>query len=127
MHPTGEVMSEPQALSSYVGTYRLLLIFASSAETPAFESQQRQFIGAEAVAQDRNFLVGQILLKGACTIGKKKLSRDEVNDLRAHFEIDPQHFCVILLAQDGTEIRRDDAPLKLDVILNEIDTPTTHG
>lgn len=120
-------MSKPEALSSYVGTYWLFLICAPSAKTPAFESQQRQLIGAEAAAKDRHLLVGQILLQGACTIDKKKLSREEVDNLRAHFEMDAQHFCVILLAQDGTEIRRDAAPLKLDAILREIDARITHG
>lgn len=121
-------MTVPALLAPYVGTHRLFLMFAPSQKIPALETQQRQFMGAEEAVAARRLLVGQMLLEGACTIAGRKLTQEEAAAWREHLAVYPEHhFCVVLLDQDGTELRRDDAPLKLDSILKAIDHRATHG
>ncbi|HMB91396.1 MAG TPA: DUF4174 domain-containing protein [Rhodothermales bacterium] len=121
-------MTAPAPLAPYIGTHRLFLMFAPSQKIPALETQQRQFIGAEEATKARRLLVGQILSEGACTIAGRKLDQAEAAAWRKYLAIHPEHhFCVILLDEDGTELRRDDAPLKLESILKAIDHRPAHG
>lgn len=108
-------------LGAYQWQHRLLLVFAPTVEDTAYETQIALFAADSAALADRDLLLGHIFADGSSRIGEQVLTTADAKRLRQRFEVTPNQFAAILVGKDGTEKRRDEAPVKPDVIYAEID------
>lgn len=114
--------STSSVLGDLVGTKPAVLVFAPSERDPSFEEQQNQLLDGLDALESHGIVHGRCLAEGASTVGGEKLTRDEAHALRAHFDVEAGHFCVLVLAADGRELRRSDSPLKLEAVYEMIAT-----
>jgi hypothetical protein len=100
---------------------RLLLVFAPSANSPAYQRQMQLFEGRQADFKERDLLLVELLTQGTSSTAGKMLDQADVAKLRARFRVAPQDFRVILVGKDGTAKRRDSNPIQPEIIFREID------
>ena len=108
-------------LDQYQWKNRLLLVFAPSAKSPPYENQMRLLEGAGPELKDRDLKVLHLLLEGDNRIDDQALPPDAARQLRARFDVGEEAFILILIGKDGTEKRRDDAPLQPEALFEQID------
>lgn len=109
------------SLDTYKWKNRLLLVFAPSENSPVYQRQMQLFEGQKAGFDDRNLLVVKVIAKGTSYIDSQSIDETAAANLRSRFNVGQEDFHVILVGKDGTEKRRDSAPVEPKVIFNEID------
>jgi len=100
---------------------RLLLVFAPSQKNLAYQTQMQLFEGQKAGFKDRDLLLVQILADGSSSVDDQRLNHTSAVSLRECFDVGTEEFGAILVGKDGTEKRRDHAPVQPTVIFGEID------
>ena len=108
-------------LDQYQWKNRLLLVFAPSVKSPPYENQMRLLEGATPELKDRDLRVLHLLLDGESRIDDESLPPGSAQQLRARFDVGDEAFAVILIGKDGTEKRRDDAPVQPEALFKQID------
>ncbi len=108
-------------LNSYQWQNRLLLVFAPSENSPAYQRQMQLFQAQQANFPERDLLLVEILTEGASRVLGKALDEADVAKVRSRFHVSPQDFRVILVGKDGTAKRSDSNPVEPKVIFDEID------
>lgn len=108
-------------LDDHHGQHRVLLIFAPSERAPAFEMQRDLLRGDAEGMEARDLLLVTVLHAGGSRAGDRSLSPDDGQALRERFGVGPDDFALILIGKDGTEKRRDDAPVEPSVLFDQID------
>lgn len=109
------------SLDRYQWKSRILLVFAPSAKSPAYEAQMQLFEGGEAGFRDRDVITIQVMDEGESRVDDEHLPEAAADRLRERFDVGPDQFRVILVGKDGTEKRCDEAPVKTSAIFDEID------
>ena len=103
------------------GNAPLVLIFAPSERAPAYE-EQIGLIDASREAWDaRGVVIATCFWEGACHLGQRKLSGDEVHALRDRFDVSKDAFRIVVVGADDTVKLHDGAPLKPQAILDALD------
>lgn len=108
-------------LSDYQWKNRLLLIFAPAETSEAYGSQMQLLTQKRAEMVDRDLLLVQVLNEGDSRIGTQAIEPTLSAKLREQFRINPAEFWVVLVGKDGTEKRREAAPVSPGVLFNQID------
>ena len=108
-------------LKSYQWKNRLLLVFAPSENSPAYQKQMQLFQTQQADFSERDLLLVEILTEGTSRASGKVIDEADVTKVRSRFQVSPQDFRVILVGKDGTVKRKDSKPVEAKVIFNEID------
>lgn len=108
-------------LSDYQWQNRLLLIFAPTPETPAYQEQLDRLQGSEPGLRDRDLLIFTVLGAGTSHLGNPNISPQASSNLRSRFDVPQDEFTVILIGKDGTEKRRDLTLVSVESIFSEID------
>lgn len=109
-------------LEDYQWKNRLVLLFAPSKKSPAYEQQMRLLESAEQAAlADRDLLVVRLLHEGQSHAGHQPVRAQDARALRERFEVAPDAFAVLLLGKDGTEKRRSVAPVQPQALFEQID------
>lgn len=108
-------------LKAYQWQNRVLLVFAPSANSPAYQRQMQLFQSQQAGFKERDLLLVELLTEGTSRAGEQPIGEADVERVRSRFKIAPQEFRVILVGKDGTAKRRDSNPVKPEVIFSEID------
>lgn len=106
-------------LEDVKGRHPVILIFAPSERSPAYEAQAG-LLQEEKIAERGHAQVAHIFCDGDSYLNQEKLDRASAEQLRADFEIGDDDFLIVLIGHDGSEKRRDDAPLQPAVILERI-------
>lgn len=114
----GNVM---KSLDTYKWKNRLLLVFAPSEASAAYKKQMQLLLEQKAGLEDRDLLIVKLLAKGTNHLDSQPIDEATVDQLRSRFDVGQEEFCVILLGKDGTQKRRDEAPVEPAVIFNQID------
>ena len=107
--------------NAYRWKNRLLLVFAPSANTPAYQKQMQLFQTQQAGFKERDLLLVELLTEGTSHAERQAIDQADVAKMRSRFKVAPQDFRVILVGKDGTAKRRDSNPVQPRVIFNEID------
>lgn len=110
-------------LEDVLGRQPIILLFASSDRSPAFENQIA-LLEEEPILRQTDALLGRILNEGESYIRDERLDDASVAQLRAHIGVEDDDFLIVLFGRDGEEKRRDDAPLQPGVILERISDAT---
>ena len=108
------------------GRQPVILIFAPSETSPAYENQAR-LLHEEKIAERGGAHVAHIFCDGDSYLNQEKLDQSSADQLRADFEVGDDDFLIVLIGHDGVEKRRDDAPLQPAVILERISDATKPG
>ena len=114
---------EPLAFdpSEWRGRNALLLVFAPSPKSPAYEQQIDLVQGAEAGFRARDLVLVQILLEGESYVNDQRMEQSSARRLREQFGVEDESFCVVLLDRDGDERRKTDTPLKAEALFAVLD------
>ncbi len=108
-------------LNTYQWKNRLLLVFAPSENSPAYQRQMQLFQGQQAGFKERDLLLVELLTESTTRAYGQTLDDADVARVRSRFNVAPQDFQVILVGKDGTAKRRESNPIQPEVIFNEID------
>jgi hypothetical protein len=114
-------------LADYRWKHRLLLVFAPSRDAEAFQDQRERFAGTGAAFRERDLLLITVPPEGTGILGPSPdtaatpTTEATTTRLRERFGVAPGDFAVILVGKDGTEKRRDRAPVDPQVIFDAID------
>ena len=108
-------------LNTYQWKNRLLLVFAPSENSPAYQRQMQLFQGQQAGFKERDLLLVELLTESTSRAYGQTLDDADVTRVRSRFNVAPQDFRVILVGKDGTAKRRESNPIQPEVIFNEID------
>jgi hypothetical protein len=101
------------------GKQPILLLFAPSDRSPAYENQV-VLLEEESNLETAGVLVARIFSEGDSYLDGTKLEPSSVEQIRSQFQIDDDTFLIVLIGRDGSEKQRDDAPLQPAVILERI-------
>ena len=110
-------------LEDVKGRQPVILIFAPSERSPAYEAQAG-LLQQERIAERGGAQVAHIFCDGDSYLNQEKLDRSSAERLRSEFEVGDDDFLIVMIGHDGTEKRRDDAPLQPAVILERISDAT---
>lgn len=106
-------------LEDVKGHEPVLLIFAPSDRSPAYENQVR-LLEQEEIVERSGAQVAHIFCDGDSYLNGEKIDPASVEQLRAEYGAGDDDFLIVLIGRDGEEKRRDDAPLQPAVILERI-------
>lgn len=110
-------------LEDVKGRQPILLLFAPSDRSPAFENQMA-LLEEEANLEAAGVLVARIFSEGDSYVDGDKLEPSSAEQIRSQYHIEDDTFLIVLIGRDGSEKRRDDAPLQPAVILERISDAT---
>jgi hypothetical protein len=107
---------------------RVLVLFAPS-EGAAYQEQLRRFEAApDSAFAERDLMLLKVPASGArrrrtwgANTEPRALSRAAAGRLRKRFGVPADVFTLVLVGKDGTEKRRDEGPVRSEVIFDEID------
>lgn len=99
----------------------MLLVFAPSLASPAYQQQMRLFAQEKPGFADRDLVLVQVLGAGVAYANDQRIDEASVAKLRERFGVNKGDFRVILVGKDGGTKRRDTAPVQARAIFNEID------
>jgi len=123
INPTTAIAKQIPAmlnLQSYQWKNRLLLVSASSENTPEYQQQMQSFSNQTAEFADRDLLLIELFANGTSRINGDPINPEEVTQIKQQFNIGGD-FSLILVGKDGTAKRRETTPVKPTAIFQQID------
>jgi hypothetical protein len=116
-------------LDAYQWQNRLLLIFAVSEQTPAYQTQIQQLEEQAKAVRDRDLMLVPVLTTHRVSAGSSSADGASANrmreialdKLRQRFSIGSEEFTIILIGKDGTEKRREHTPIDPSELFSQID------
>lgn len=108
-------------LADYRWQHRVLLVFTPAREADAYRDQMRQWADRDPGFAERDLLRIEIAGEVGGRLGENPLTVASARRLRSRFEVPPSAFRVVLIGKDGTEKRRDDAPVSASSLFDTID------
>ncbi len=108
-------------LSEQQWQYRLVLIFAPSERSPAYQQQMQEWEAHQVGLQERDLKLVEVLAVGASRVDGQPMTAASAERLRQQFGIDSAAFAVILIGKDGTEKERERAPIEPVALFRTID------
>lgn len=113
----------PFRLEDVRGRQPIILIFAGSDRSPAYENQMA-LLEEESILQQADALLARVFAEGESYVQDERLDAASAEQLRMEFGVEDDDFLIVLIGQDGEERRRDDAPLQPSVIIERISDAT---
>ena len=108
-------------LDAYQWKNRIILIFAPSSDSDAYERQMREFEGQEDGILDRDLMILEIFENGESRWGDTVLSERVAPRMRRQLDVEAGEFSIILIGKDGGEKFRRQVPVGVSEIFNMID------
>ena len=108
-------------LNAYQWKNRLLLLFASSEENPAYLTLKKEIDRQAMEVKNRDLLVFYVLEKGKSRLDSERLTPDQALFLRKRLSVSSGRFTIILIGKDGGEKIRQESPIDLKEIFAIID------
>jgi len=108
-------------LSEQQWQHRIVLIFAPSERSPAYQQQMKAWEAHQAGWQERDPKLVEVLAVGASRVDGQPMTAAAAARLRHQFGIDSDAFAVILIGKDGTEKQRERAPVEPTALFRTID------
>jgi hypothetical protein len=108
-------------LSSQKWKNRVLLVFAPTTGSSAYQQQMELFNKYKQDFAERDLVLIQVLSEGKSYANGHPIDSASASKLRARFGIAKQDFRVVLVGKDGGTKRTDSNPIQARTIFNEID------
>lgn len=106
-------------LDEIAGTRPVILLFAPSERSPAFENQI-SLISDDEVVHNLNAVLVQVFAEGTSYVRSERLDDASVEELRTTFGVDDDDFLIVFLGADGRELHRSDAPVQASMIIERL-------
>ncbi|RDV15552.1 DUF4174 domain-containing protein [Pontibacter diazotrophicus] len=116
-----QTKSSGNILEQYKWKKRPLLIFAPSAENPAYVRQKELIQADKAALNDRDMVVIELIGQDKVYVNGTRQKGQHGQDLRSRFQVPQEAFSVILIGKDGTEKQRNNGTVALENIFGLID------
>jgi hypothetical protein len=110
-----------KSLDSYQWKNRLLLIFAPSENSAAYQQQRQLLQGQQAGLNERDLLIFELLAQGTSHVNGQNIDAEEVAKIRDYFKVSAKDFRVVLVGKDGTAKQYDKSPVSPTAIFTTID------
>lgn len=110
----------PLDLADFRGKNRLLLLFTPDEQETGYETQCSLLDESDTDFAEHDLLLVCVIGDGG-HVGRRSLTVEEAHRLREHFEVPPEGFILVLIGKDGAELRRDQAPVKPEALLADMD------
>ncbi|MBV8886427.1 MAG: DUF4174 domain-containing protein [Chroococcidiopsidaceae cyanobacterium CP_BM_RX_35] len=108
-------------LSQHQWHHRVVLIFAPSERSPAYQQQMQQWQAYPEGIRERDLKLVEVLVTGESRADGQPITPASAERLRQQFGITPEDFTVILVGKDGTEKQRERVPVDPTVLFRTID------
>lgn len=108
-------------LSDHRWQHRIVLIFAPSERSPAYQQQMQQWEAQKEGIHDRDLKLVEVLGVGESRVDGQPISPLSADRIRQQFGVAPEEFAVVLVGKDGTEKQREQAPVDPTVLFRTID------
>ena len=102
-------------LNAYRDKNRVLLVFAPTAQDPAYQEQTKLWQNEKAGFDERQLVMLPVVADG------KKPAADPAGTLAKRFGIDAKTFAVVLIGKDGHDAYRSASPVTASVLYAAID------
>jgi hypothetical protein len=102
-------------------SHRLLFVFAPSPHDERFKQQVARLSNASDGMSERDLLLVSVVTGGPSQANGRPLTTGAAQRLRERFNIAPPAFRIVLVGKDGTEKRRDEAPVSARSLFDTID------
>jgi hypothetical protein len=109
-------------LHQYQWKNRLLLIFASHGDEPAYKTLKAEIEARAEGVEERDLLVGEVLERGQSYFAGGPIEPESADALRRRFSVSEQPFTVLLIGKDGELKMRREIPTALTEIFTLIDS-----
>ena len=109
------------SLSTQKWKNRVLLVFAPSSRSEAYQQQMQLFAQHKPGFSDRDLVLVRVLTEGTSSAVGQPIDEASATRLRDRFGVGKGDFRVILVGKDGGTKRRDSNPVQASAIFNEID------
>lgn len=103
----------------FAGRQAVILIFAPSERSPAYESQIGLFLEDDMLRR-LDAVIVHVLLQGTCLIREDRLDEASAEMLRTAYGVGDNDFLLVLIGRDGTERFRSDAPVQPAVVTERL-------
>lgn len=114
--PSGPI---PFRLDDVRGHRPVIIVFAPSDRSPAFQNQVALFDEDDALRRAHPAMVF-VLDEGTSTADGSRLDASSSDELRTTFAVEPDAFLVVLIGPDGQLRHRDDSPLQPAAIVDRL-------
>lgn len=101
--------------------HRLLYVFAPSDQHPHLLAQRQMVEASDDGVRERDLLVISVLERGESLADGTPMDETSAMRLREIHDVEPGAFAVILVGKDGTEKRRNDEPVAIEALFEQID------
>lgn len=108
-------------LRDYQWQHRIVLIFAPSERSPAYQQQIQQWKAHQEGIQERDLKLVEVLGTEESRADGIPINPISAERLRQQFGITIKDFMVILVGKDGTEKQRNQAPVEPTAVFRTID------
>ncbi|HTL90380.1 MAG TPA: DUF4174 domain-containing protein [Leptolyngbya sp.] len=108
-------------LNQYQWQNRILLVFAPSEQSPAYQQQRQDWRSQTQAMQDRDLKQVELLATGISRVNGQPITEQSAERLRKQFDVSSETFAVVLIGKDGTEKRRFSEPVASTELFNTID------
>lgn len=108
-------------LSDHQWQHRIVLIFAPSERSPAYQQQIQAWQADEVGVRDRDLKLVEVLGTGESRVDGQFMTSASAESLRRQFGVTVEEFVVILVGKDGTEKQRSGTPVTLAMLFRTID------
>ncbi len=114
-------------LSVHEWEHRLLLVFAPSLDGESWAKQKEKWSGYGEGFEDRDLRIYVVAgeetgrFYAAPDGPAQPITTESARALRDRFDVAPEDYAVVLVGKDGTEKRRDPAPVHANAIFETID------
>jgi hypothetical protein len=108
-------------LGDHQWKHRIVLLFAPSERSPAYQQQMRQWNAHQADIRDRDLKLVEVLGTGESRADQQPIAPTSAARLRQQFGVTPESFAVVLIGKDGTEKQRNQSPVDPTALFRTID------
>lgn len=108
-------------LSDHQWKHRIVLLFAPSERSPAYQQQIQQWNAHQEDIRDRDLKLVEVLGAGESRADRQLITPASAARLRQQFGVPLESFAVILIGKDGTEKQRDQSPVDPTALFRTID------
>lgn len=98
------------------GSQPIILLFAPSERSPAYENQI-SLLSDDDVVRDLDAVLVQIFEEGTSYVRSERLDETSAEELRTAFRIEDNDFLIVFLGKNGKEMHRSDAPVQASLII----------
>lgn len=103
-------------LDETAGGRPVILLFAPSEKSPAYENQI-SLLSDDAFVDELDALLVRVFADGTSYLRDERLDDASVEMLRTAFHVDENDFLIVFVGTDGSEIHRSDAPVQASLIM----------